>query len=94
MKIFDVIKKPLVTEKSTLLKETQNTYVFKVDPRATKPMIKKSVEQLFKVKVDSVRTVMNTGRYKRVGKTTGRTKNWKKAFVSLREGAIQVFEGV
>lgn len=94
MKIFDVIKKPLVTEKSTFLKDTQNTYVFAVDLRATKPMIKKSVEQLFKVKVNSVRTVVNTGKYKRFGKTTGKTKGWKKAVVALKEGQIQLFEGV
>lgn len=94
MTIYDVIKNPLVTEKSTQLKETQNTYVFCVDAKADKPLIKKSIEQLFKVKVASVRTSIVPGKFKRYGQSYGKAKSWKKAVVTLQEGKIEVFEGV
>jgi len=94
MNKYNVIKRPLVTEKSSLLKETSNTYVFEVDKKADKILIKKSVEELFKVKVKSVRTLIQRGKLKRYGKDVGRTKAWKKAIVSLAEGKIEIFEGV
>jgi large subunit ribosomal protein L23 len=94
MTIYEVIKAPLVTEKSTLLKETGNTYLFEVDMRADKPLIKKSVEQLFKVKVKNVRTSIVPSKVKRFGQAHGRTKAWKKAIVTLASGKIELFEGV
>ena len=91
--IFDVIKKPCLTEKSNLLQEVENTVTFKVDPRANKVEIKKAVEELFDVKVKNVRTVPVKGKKRRVGiKSMGRTNDWKKAYVSLSEGEINFLE--
>lgn len=84
--IFDVIKKPSLTEKSLLLQETDNQVVLKVDPRANKIEIKQAAEQLFNVKVARVRTTNMRGKSKRVGLHTGRTKDWKKAYLTLAEG--------
>ena len=94
MKIYDVIKRPIVTEKSSLLKEASNAYIFEVDKKADKELIKKSVETAFKVKVQSVRTLIQRGKIKRFAKAVGRTKSWKKAIVTLKEGKIEIFEGV
>ncbi len=91
--LFDVIRKPCLTEKSNLLQEIQNTVTFKVDPRANKIEIKKAVEELFDVKVQSVRTTSVKGKKRRVGvKSTGRTNDWKKAYVSLSEGEINFLD--
>ena len=91
--IFDVIKKPCLTEKSNLLQEVQNTVTFKVDPRANKIEIKKAVEELFDVKVQRVRTTSVKGKKRRVGpKSMGKTNDWKKAYVSLSEGEINFLE--
>lgn len=92
--VYDVIKKPLVTEKSSSLKEKQNTYVFQVRLDATKPLIKSSVEKLFGVKVRNVRTAVVPGKVKKFGKSYGKTSRWKRAVVQLSEGQIQLFEGV
>ena len=92
--IYDVVKKPLVTEKGAKLKEQFNTYVFQVDPCADKPLIKRSIEQLFGVKVKKVRTTLVPGKFKRFGSAHGRTARWKKAVVQLKEGQIQLFEVV
>lgn len=94
MTIYEVIKTPLVTEKSTLLKESGNTYLFEVDLRADKPLIRRSVEELFKVKVKGIRTSIVPGKVKRFGQAHGRTKPWKKAIVTLSSGKIELFEGV
>jgi len=95
MNQYEVIKRPIVTEKSSLLKETSNTYAFEVDRKATKGEIKSSVEELFKVKVKSVETLIQRGKYKRFFRyQQGRTKPWKKAYVTLTEGKIELFEGV
>lgn len=89
-----VIRRPVVTEKGTALKE-QNKYCFEVDRRANKIEVKQAVEALFRVKVAAVRTVAVRGRVKRVGRFTGRTGDWKKAIVTLQEGhSIEFFEGV
>ena len=92
--IYNVIKKPLVTEKSARLKEVGNAYVFRVDLQADKPLIKRSVEELFGVKVQTVRTSIVPGKVKRYGKGYGKTMRWKRAVVTLKEGQIQIFEGV
>ena len=89
-----IIKRPLITEKSTRLKEDLNQVAFVVDPYANKVEIRQAVERLFKVKVESVRTMNLVGKRKRWGKFTGWKSDWKKAIVTLREGErIEFFEG-
>jgi large subunit ribosomal protein L23 len=92
----DVIIGPLITEKSTILKEKGNVLAFKVAPRANKVQIRKAVEVLFKVKVASVRTENMHGKVKRVGRYEGRRSDWKKAYVTLKPGekTIEYFEAV
>lgn len=91
-----IILRPVITEKSTLLKERNREVCFEVAPRANKTEIKKAVETLFKVKVECVRTQAKHGKERRVGRSSGRTKDWKKAFVRLKEGEkmIEYFEAV
>jgi large subunit ribosomal protein L23 len=91
----DVLKRPLITEKATLLKGTSNAVSFEVDRGAKKKQIQEAVEKLFKVKVVEVRTMNVTGKVKRRGKTTGLRPGWKKAVVTLKAGEkIEFFEGV
>lgn len=91
--LYDVIKSPCLTEKSNLLQEVQGTVVFKVDPRANKTEIKQAVENMFNVKVSQVRTTKVLGKKRRVGvKSVGRTKDWKKAYITLSEGTINFLE--
>jgi large subunit ribosomal protein L23 len=95
MDIYSVIKKPLVTEKSTIARDEGNKYIFEVDRRATKIEIRNAVEKIFKVKVMTVRTMNFTGKKKRVGRIIGSRSDWKKAVVTLAPGSsIEVFEGV
>jgi large subunit ribosomal protein L23 len=90
-----IIKRPLITEKSNRQKEDGNQIVFVVDPKAGKIAIRQAVEKLFKVKVLSVHTLNVVGKKKRMGKFLGQTSDWKKAIVTLREGdRIEFFEGV
>ena len=79
---FNVILRPLITEKNTMLME-QNKYCFEVAREATKPMIKTAIERLFNVTVESVRTMNVRGKLRRRGKTSGYTAEWKKAIVTL-----------
>jgi large subunit ribosomal protein L23 len=81
-----VLKLPVITEKSTLLKENLRTVAFKVLPDANKIEIKNAVEKLFKVKVQSVRTANFHGKKRRQGRYTGRRPDWKKAYVTLKQG--------
>ena len=91
----DVLKRPLITEKATLLKGNSNAVSFEVDRRAKKKQIQEAVEKLFKVKVVDVRTMNVTGKVKRRGKTAGLRPGWKKAVVTLSAGEkIEFFEGV
>ena len=93
MNIYSVIKKPHVTEKTSLGSDTSNTVALVVDKAANKIEIKQAVENLFKVKVADVRTVTVAGKVKRSGKTYGKRSNWKKAYVTLHEGqSIDFFE--
>ena len=96
MNVYEVIHGPLITEKSTDLKEDQRTLCFKVARAATKTEVRKAVEQLMGVKVASVRTAVVRGKVKRYGRFEGKRPDWKKAFVTLREGEkmIEFFEGV
>ncbi|MEW5914294.1 MAG: 50S ribosomal protein L23 [Thermodesulfobacteriota bacterium] len=89
-----VIRRPLVTEKSTTAKETQNQLVFEVDRRSGKVEIRQAVEEMFNVKVLKVRTVNFQGKTKRMGRTLGRRSDWKKAYVTLAPGhSVEFFEG-
>lgn len=93
MNIYSVIKKPHVTEKTALGSETSNTVSLVVDRDANKIEIKKAVEELFKVGVTDVRTVNVAGKVKRVGRNIGKRSNWKKAYVTIKEGqSIDFFE--
>ena len=86
MKLTDVIRRPLITEKTTVIREDGRTLVFQVAMDANKVDIKRAVEQLFGSKVESVRTTLSHGKMKRQGKYMGRRSDWKKAYVKLREG--------
>lgn len=93
MNIYSVIKKPHVTEKTSLGSDSTNTVSLVVDREANKIEIKQAVETLFKVKVSDVRTVTVAGKTKRFGKTSAKRSNWKKAYVTLQEGqSIDFFE--
>jgi len=95
MEPYQTILRPVVTEKGTTLKDDNNQIIFEVDPRSNKSEIKKAIEKLFKVKVLAVHTQNRLGKRKRLGKTVGRRKNWKKAIVTLKEGdRVEYFEGV
>lgn len=94
MEARSLIKRPVITEKSTRLME-QNKYCFMVDPRANKTQIKAAVEEIFKVKVKSVNTFNLLGKIKRMGRYSGRRPSWKRAIVTLEQGnRIEFFEGV
>jgi large subunit ribosomal protein L23 len=93
MNIYDVIKKPLITEKTTTEKDARNIVAFVVHRDANKIEIKESVEKLFKVKVTGVKTATVAGKVKRVGQQVGKRANWKKAYVTLHEGEnVDFFE--
>jgi large subunit ribosomal protein L23 len=92
---YDIIKKPLITEKTNLQKEDFNQVTFEVDRRANRIEIQRAVEQIFKVKVAKTRTMSVTGKVKRRGRISGKRKDWKKAVVTLMPGErIDFFEGV
>ena len=82
----DVIKAPIITEKSTTIASNEKSYVFKVDVKANKSQIKDAVEKIFNVKVESVNTVNVHPKKKRVGKYSGMTNKYKKAIVTLVSG--------
>jgi large subunit ribosomal protein L23 len=86
MKLTDVIRRPLITEKTTVIREDGRTLVFQVARDANKIDIKRAVEQLLGSKVESVRTTLAHGKVKRQGRFAGRRPDWKKAYVKLREG--------
>jgi len=86
MELHSIIKRMLVTEKSTIEKEEKNKYYFEVDQRANKIEIRKAAEKLLKVVVDDVHVINIKGKKKRVGRTMGRRRDWKKAVVTLAQG--------
>jgi large subunit ribosomal protein L23 len=94
--LYQVIKRPVVTEKSNSLNEKLNQVVFEVDWDASKSEIKHAVEKIFNVKVEKVRTMRNAGKTKNYGrKSVHRRSSWKKAFVTLKEGnKIDFYEGI
>jgi large subunit ribosomal protein L23 len=94
MNQYDVILRPIVTEKSSLMKEDGNRYVFEVAREANKIEIARAVEQLFKVKVVSVRVMNIEGKKRRLGKHTGKRPDWRKAIVKVNpKDKISFFEG-
>ena len=89
---YKIIKRPVISEKSTILSERDNKYVFEVSLDANKIQIKKAVEDIFKVGVTKVRTMRVRGKLKRVRLQYGRTPEWKKAIVTLKKGdSIELF---
>ncbi len=86
MKLTDVIRRPLITEKTTTLREDGRTVVFEVSRDANKIDIKRAIEQLLGAKVADVRTAVTQGKLKRQGRYIGRRSDWKKAYVTLKEG--------
>jgi large subunit ribosomal protein L23 len=86
MKLTDVIRRPLITEKTTGMREEGRTRVFEVATGANKVDIKRAVEHLLGSKVENVRTSLAHGKMKRQGRSVGRRSDWKKAYVTLREG--------
>ncbi len=83
---YEIIKKPLSTEKSNILKNEENKYVFSVDKRANRIEIKKAIEEIFKVKVQKVNTMIMHGKKRRMGIHEGQRPDWKKAIVTLKKG--------
>jgi large subunit ribosomal protein L23 len=91
-----ILKKPLLTEKSNLLKADKNVVCFQVDRHANKQQIKEAVEKMFGVKVEEVKTAVIHGKKRRYGRSLGYKPDWKKAFVKIKEGEkkIEFFEGM
>lgn len=90
----EIILAPIVTEKTTIGRETNNQYAFRVNARADKGQIARAVEEIFGVRVTKVRTINMSGKKKRLGRNVGRTSSWKKALVTLAEGdSVDFFEG-
>jgi len=83
---YDIIIAPIITEKTAMM-EAERKYAFKVDVRANKTQIKQAIEKIFKVKVESVNTLNNHPKDRRVGRYTGKTNRYKKAIVKLAEGS-------
>ncbi len=95
MKHYDIIRGPVVTEKTTLQKELNNQVTLKVDKRANRVEIKDAVEKNFNTQVKQVRTIQVKGKVKQRGRIIGKRKDWKKAVITLMPGQrIDFFEGV
>jgi large subunit ribosomal protein L23 len=92
--LYEVVRRPLITEKSSALKDAQHTVTFEVHRDATKPEIRSAIEKLFSVKVADVRVASMHGKVKRQGRFVGRRPDWKKAYVVLKKGEkmIEFFE--
>jgi large subunit ribosomal protein L23 len=96
MNANQIIRRPLVTEKSTVLREASNVIAIEVDPKANKIQVKDAVEKLFNVKVEDVRLFNVRGKMKRMGRFEGKRRDWRKAYVRLKAGekAPDFIEGV
>jgi large subunit ribosomal protein L23 len=89
----DILGQAILSEKSTIIKEKENKYTFKVNPLANKLEIKRAIESAFSVKVADVKTINVKGKTKKLGRYEGKRSSWKKAIVKLKEGnAIEIFE--
>jgi large subunit ribosomal protein L23 len=84
--IYKIIKRPIITEKTTKLKQQQNSYIFEVDINATKSQVKEAIEKLFNVDVEDVRTIIIKGKLRRYGRYEGYNPDWKKAIVKIKQG--------
>jgi large subunit ribosomal protein L23 len=95
MTSYEILNRPLITEKSTIQKESTNQLTFEVDRRANKVEIRRAVERIFNVRVVAVQTMQMKGKVKRFGRILGKRRNWKKAIVTLAQGEhVEFFEGV
>jgi large subunit ribosomal protein L23 len=95
MKAQQIVLGPLVTERSMQMRDDENKYAFKVHPRATKPEIRKAIEEIFEVKVVAVATMNVLGKRKRLGRSEGYRSNWKKAIVRVhKDQKIEIYEAV
>lgn len=95
MSTRDIIRKPIITEKATHLKEKSNIYVFEVERNCNKIEIRNAVQEMFKVTVEDVRTYITHGKMRTRGRFKGRKPDWKRALVQLKKGdTIEIFEGV
>jgi large subunit ribosomal protein L23 len=95
MNYHAIIKRPIVSEKSTMQREVSNQFSFEVDRKANRIEIKKAIQGLFSVQVDAVRTLQIKGKYKQRGRIIGKRRDWKKAIVTLKPGErIEFFEGI
>ena len=95
MDVYQVLKRPLITEKGTRQKEQSNQMIFEVDRRANRVMVRNAVESIFRVKVLSVKLMNVKGKERRLGRNVGRRPDWKKAIVRLGPGEnIEFFEGI
>jgi large subunit ribosomal protein L23 len=95
MDFYQIIKKPMITEKGTKQKEQANQYIFEIDRAANKVMVRNAVEKIFKVKVLSVAVMNMRGKRVKSGKNIGKKSDWKKAIVRLAPGEkIEFFEGM
>ncbi len=91
---YDIIRRPVITEKTNIQKDEYNQVTFEVDPRANRIEVQRAVEKIFNVKVDSISTMNVKGKVKRRGRITGKRRDWKKAIVTLMPGErIEFFEG-
>ncbi|RLB84991.1 MAG: 50S ribosomal protein L23 [Deltaproteobacteria bacterium] len=94
MNPYDIIKRPLITEKTNIQKENYNQVTFEVDRKANRVEIKRAIKNIFNVNVTTVRTMQVKGKTKQRGKIVGKRRNWKKAIVKLMPGErIDFFEG-
>lgn len=91
--LYEVIRRPVITEKGLALKERERTLCFEVDPAATKTEIRQAVERIFKVRVAGVRTMSLRGKLRRRGRYFGYRPDWKKAYVTLAEGEKMIEYG-
>ena len=92
---YDIIRRPLITEKTNIQKEDFNQITFEVDRRANRVEIKRAIEKLFNVRVRTIRTIQVKGKVKQRGRVVGKRRDWKKAIATLMPGErIDFFEGV
>ncbi|MFZ3045440.1 MAG: 50S ribosomal protein L23 [Desulfatirhabdiaceae bacterium] len=95
MNYYELIRRPVISEKTTIQKEMSNQVTFEVDKRANRVEIQMAVESLFKVKVEAIQTLHVRGKFKRRGRIIGKRRDWKKAVVKLAPGErIEFFEGI
>ncbi|MGD9189382.1 MAG: 50S ribosomal protein L23 [Desulfobacteraceae bacterium] len=91
---YDIIRRPIITEKTNIQKEQSNQVTFEVDPCANRIEVQRAIEKIFNVKVANTRTMHVRGKVKRRGRILGKRRNWKKAVVTLMPGErIEFFEG-